>query len=495
MGMVTFVTYAFCTTTFMARGIKSKADRLAEYRRVREQGGRSKQWKVSLECVPLIVLTLRQEEVVDALYDEVSEDEYRNVVKTRLDRDDFVVDDGVDGYADNGMDDWDVPSMDSDEEADGKSKPNGEPESLSQLQPVTKRSTVKKKAKVAKPVKPIPPPTLAAYRPAPSAAKEEDFLAGILGNLNKAVPYPFKGDTVPRKRKPEHYTRSSSPDTASFGDSSFTQYPSSDPLDTPSDIEDAPLKALKRQRTSSDAAAPTIDRLSQLKVDNGPVDSEYDRFFDDPPMDVDANLGEPSPVTLKAELVEPDLHVPTGVEERSSAQPAWLSLHASLKVAGEDKLDALAPAPSNRIGPRPKILEDDNSLHLFWFDYLEMDGKVHLVGKARDRTSGTWVSCCLTVEGIQRNLFILPRGQGLGGSRDNAINLLNDHTEYGAESGEPPTDDEVEADFTAMRKQSQVRSCGMKWVTRNYAFGDKNIPVGESRWLKVVYGFDREFDS
>jgi DNA polymerase alpha subunit A len=44
------------------------------------------------------------------LYDEVSEDEYRQVVKGRLERDDFVVDDGVEGYADNGMDDWDQAS-------------------------------------------------------------------------------------------------------------------------------------------------------------------------------------------------------------------------------------------------------------------------------------------------------------------------------------------------------------------------------------------------
>jgi DNA polymerase alpha subunit A len=35
----------------------------------------------------------------------------------------------------------------------------------------------------------------------------------------------------------------------------------------------------------------------------------------------------------------------------------------------------------------------------------------------------------------------------------------------------------------------------MKWVTRNYAFEDRDVPVGGSRWLKVVYGFDREFRS
>ena len=40
------------------------------------------------------------------MYDEVDEDKYKSIVRGRLQRDDFVVDDGVDGYMDNGMEDW-----------------------------------------------------------------------------------------------------------------------------------------------------------------------------------------------------------------------------------------------------------------------------------------------------------------------------------------------------------------------------------------------------
>lgn len=41
------------------------------------------------------------------IYDTVSEEQYKSIVKGRLQRDDFVVDDGTaDGYVDNGMDDW-----------------------------------------------------------------------------------------------------------------------------------------------------------------------------------------------------------------------------------------------------------------------------------------------------------------------------------------------------------------------------------------------------
>ena len=77
---------------------QARLDKLAELKRVREGGGRS--WV--------------QEGGTD-LYDEVSEEQYKRIVKGRLAKDDFVVDDGVGGYNDNGMDDWDEPA-DSDED-------------------------------------------------------------------------------------------------------------------------------------------------------------------------------------------------------------------------------------------------------------------------------------------------------------------------------------------------------------------------------------------
>lgn len=43
----------------------------------------------------------------EELYDNVSEEEYRKIVRQRLDEDDFVVDDNGAGYVDNGYDEWD----------------------------------------------------------------------------------------------------------------------------------------------------------------------------------------------------------------------------------------------------------------------------------------------------------------------------------------------------------------------------------------------------
>lgn len=57
-----------------------------------------------------------------SIYDEVTEDQYKTIVKGRQQRDDFVVDDGVDGYMDNGMDDFGEDEAGSEEEERERSK-------------------------------------------------------------------------------------------------------------------------------------------------------------------------------------------------------------------------------------------------------------------------------------------------------------------------------------------------------------------------------------
>lgn len=62
----------------------------AELRRNREEGTKR---------------NIELEETED-LYDEIDDEDYKKVVRDRLNQDDFVVDDAGEGYVDNGMDDW-----------------------------------------------------------------------------------------------------------------------------------------------------------------------------------------------------------------------------------------------------------------------------------------------------------------------------------------------------------------------------------------------------
>lgn len=70
----------------------SRSARLAELRALRATG------KTRLSTYKV------QEE--EQLYEEVDEEGYKKVVRERLDRDDFVIDDNGQGYADDGREEW-----------------------------------------------------------------------------------------------------------------------------------------------------------------------------------------------------------------------------------------------------------------------------------------------------------------------------------------------------------------------------------------------------
>lgn len=89
-----------------------KRDKFAELRELR-QSGKKKTYEVG---------------EVDELYEEVDENQYKKIVRDRLNEDDFVVDDNGEGYADDGREEWDrLPQYQDDSEEElglpGSSKP------------------------------------------------------------------------------------------------------------------------------------------------------------------------------------------------------------------------------------------------------------------------------------------------------------------------------------------------------------------------------------
>lgn len=70
-------------------------------------------------------LSSYQIEEAQDIYDQVDEEGYKTRVRERLNRDDFVVDDNGNGYADDGREEWDTEhryASESDEELPVKGK-------------------------------------------------------------------------------------------------------------------------------------------------------------------------------------------------------------------------------------------------------------------------------------------------------------------------------------------------------------------------------------
>lgn len=70
----------------------SRADRLAQIRALRAAG------KTGFDAYEV--------KEAESIYETVDDEAYKKVVRSRLDQDDFVVDDNGEGYADDGREDW-----------------------------------------------------------------------------------------------------------------------------------------------------------------------------------------------------------------------------------------------------------------------------------------------------------------------------------------------------------------------------------------------------
>jgi len=249
----------------------------------------------------------------------------------------------------------------------------------------------------------------------------------------------------------------------------------------------------KKKPRTDPAIKPALDGLTSLDVhSSGPEDARMDDYdFGDDSLDefdpsAFGQLDEVSKVTPKVEPTEIDVkkHKPLPVaslpEKKKAENLSWMSYYDSLSVAKDEALGSGPSAFSSMTQDRISALEPDGSLRFFWLDYLEHDGKVHLIGKLKDKNSGVWISCCVTVENLQRNLYVLPR--------ERRIEIDEDGDEY--ETDIVPQITDVYQEFDTFRKRAGVKTWKAKFVKRKYAFGERDVPRGEAQWMKVVYGFD-----
>lgn len=362
---------------------------------------------------------------------------------------------------------------------------------------LTRRIAKKKGKDASKPkARPPPPaaPSISAYRPVVSAEQEDDFMSSILGTMDTL---PASTSTFTRKRKPSpeyDYSSSSSPvhyggstlrRKASYGDTSSDGLIDDDATGVPSS-DDLYMSPKKRVKVADNGAmTPAAERLAQLDVDD--YDSAFDDVDMDAFMDVDEEVNGKPPVKSEPKDVKINkIPVPafSSVAKKEEAAPSWLSVYDSLSVAEPDTLGPLASSSSTTsAASNVSALEPDGSLRFFWLDYLELDGKLYFIGKLKDKVTGAWVSCCVTVEGIQRNLFVLPREKRVETDEDGEM----------FDTDIVPSPQDVHSDFEMIRKQIGVKSWRGKFVKRKYAFGEKDVPRGESQWMKVVYGFNGMF--
>ena len=290
-------------------------------------------------------------------------------------------------------------------------------------------------------------------------------------------PGPSTGRLTTYSRSGHHSHRDPFMDTSSDG-------LTSDGFDVGCDLssDDGLITSPKKKvRTEVKGIAPAIEKMGAMEV-AGDLGAQEDDYFDDIPIYDLMEADEKPALPIKAELVDaalPKVAV-NGAAVKKEENLSWLSVYDSLTVKSDDNFGKLgnaaaAASSSSTHASTISALEDDGSFRFFWLDYLEQDGVLYFVGKTLDKKTNSYVSCCVTVANLQRNLFVLPRPYQLD--------------EDGCETDIVPVMPAVWKDFDQVRKRAGIKGWKAKFVKRKYAFGEPDVPREEAQWLKVVYEF------
>ena len=134
-----------------------------------------------------------------------------------------------------------------------------------------------------------------------------------------------------------------------------------------------------------------MDDDSAVSVTDFGTSSDFDMSLDDIDMDAFMDLDD-------------DLDFKTSVKKEGDPVTIEIQLEDTL---GPLNTISIPSMNSNNVD----ALEADGSMRFFWLDYLEQDGKLYFIGKLKDKTSGLWVSCSVTVVGYRAKSFCFTEGE------------------------------------------------------------------------------------
>ncbi|KAJ3052467.1 DNA-directed DNA polymerase alpha catalytic subunit pol1 [Rhizophlyctis rosea] len=439
-----------------------------------------------------------QVEDEDNIYDEVTEEEHAAIARRKMrEGDAFVVDDDGRGYADLGQDEWensDDYSESGSEEGEGDIKSNKK----------RKRDNKNKKSK------PRPEGSITSLfskqaqkkgpsrvENAASATSDADLLNSIMEELDQ------EADSYPQKRmKPIREEHANPfvdrPDRMRSYVQSSPYIPPASAVPAwqqPGPASDAAIavKSEPQSETQPDTSTPIDDDETQFELTELPADDDMDMINEvtaveettkeekaQPAVQVRALRTAATAKTVSASFAPKFERVEAKSQSNGTPPPKatgnnlnWKSVQGSMGVQAAESGQGSFGMGFRTINPED-VLESDGSLKMFWFDALDHNGVIYLFGKTLNRKEDKYISCCVMVKNVERNLFILPRPR-----------MLDDD---GHETDVEVTMGDVHKEWNELRRKYRIGEFKSVTASRKYAFEIPGIPA-ESEYLKVLYPF------
>ncbi|KAI8892872.1 hypothetical protein BC833DRAFT_610404 [Globomyces pollinis-pini] len=403
------------------------------------------------------------------IYDEVSIHEFNSIAKRAMLEDDFVVDDNGAGYA-NGLENWDDPLSNSDSDSDRV--PENQKRKLKKKKksgPITALfNNQAKKVAEKKIIKELEPDQ-----------NDKEFLQSLLVDFDENLseldhqrhvkkPTKIHSNHFPldkffrapinkeeKENTPNAEINFHHDNDVDMGEQYHEPEPSTK-LEFPNETNSQHTTMNKNQsKINTNEIMPSI-KLPELKIKS---------------IQSSKSVKDMSKFLPKYEKIEKTLAVPTIVSTTPSNNQKWKDIQDNLSITTQEIQPETTGAKSSI---SESVLEPEGHLYFFWIDAFEKNGLIYLFGKILQKTSGKYISCCVTVQGMERNLFVLPRQRKVD---------AND-----IETDIPVTIGDVYQEIEKIRRQYNIKQIKTKQVNRQYAFELPNIPT-ESDYLKVLYPF------
>jgi len=430
-----------------------------------------------------------QHHETEGILQELTEEEYSQVVRSRISSD-FVIDDDGSGYVDHGYDDYEDEYNDYSEEEEYHSK--------------KKRKRDDKEDKIkSKNIKQM----FSKIKPKPSKKQitannnvdDDAFMSSLLGDLESEVMHnenePSHTSEISIKESNEEKinknvnlnTKIKKEDNYDFDDipinTKIKKEDNYDFDDIPLDTFDTSLIELtnvKKEITTEIPKKIKVEEEEKPKIKNeAPILSPYKIKKEIVTIDA-SNIKKENKIEINKSINQmemtptKDIKIKKEIEASlspkiGSPQQEWVNIHKSVS---NNKYNSI----TNNYNDQKIEFEEKNGEYFlfYWIDAMENQGTVYLLGKVYDKRNKKFVSCCLTVNNVMRNLFVLPRNY-----------LLNDDGEE--------TEKEVEMvdiynELEVIRKKNKISSWKCKYVKRKYAFEEPDVPA-ETTYIKTVYSF------
>ncbi|XP_035693536.1 DNA polymerase alpha catalytic subunit-like [Branchiostoma floridae] len=465
---------------------------------------------------------------LENVYEEVNEDEYSDVVRTRQE-DDWIIDDDGSGYVEDGREIFDDDIAGGSDAPSAKDKKKTGPGQKKAAKPMVKKPVIKpnnsimsmfqssaaKKAKTEKDVKLDEDELLGdilqemhaesrSGGPAPKRMKPASMRPSGAAPVN-----PFAAKTTPKRPQA---TRARVPTTNLSYTLSSPSSAKPRPKPQSEDIQTTPPSRSARPPATFRPPSAGAKKKAAVKVKEEPPEEEeemdVEEAQDEGGNDIQDNAGvdfgdidfndddfdgqmseEVSKVKQEPEdqdqvkvKSEPEEHQKVKQEKRPFEDQVisgsgWETIKGEMGSAESVVTDVKVDSSSL---PLVTNQEGESVLRFYWIDAYEdqykRPGVVYMFGKVWIESARAHVSCCVVVRNIERSIFLLPRETRLFKNGDDTgvpVSIMDVYQEF---------DEKISSKHKIMKFNSRK-------VTKQYAFEKLDVPV-ESDYLEVRYSSD-----